>query len=145
VSHVEQEIQHSRKTDVGSAAAVGQAVAGEVAVDTEVKELFEKHGLGAVCVDVCEELGVTSLEDLQIVTLQHVDDFTTLKPVHKEKLKSLIERQKRTAGEGTLAGPEAVAGHGDRPQDSPKVVFVNMLLFAINIRATIYCSSHRAC
>jgi hypothetical protein len=145
VFHVEQEIQHSRKIDAGSAAAVGQAVAGEVAVDTEVKALFEKHGLGAVCVDVCEKLGVTSLEDLQIVTLQHVYDLTTLKPVHKEKLKSLIERPKRKAGEGTLAGPEAVTGHGDRPQDPPKVVVVNMLLFAVNIRATIYCSSHRAC
>jgi hypothetical protein len=145
VFHVEQEIQHSRKIDAGSAAAVGQAVAGEVAVDTEVKALFEQHGLGAVCVDVCEKLAVTSLKDIQIVTLQDVDDWLTLKPVHKAKLKSLIERQKRTAGEETLAGPEAVAGHGDRPQDPLKVVVVNMLLFAFNIRATLYCSSHRAC
>ena len=98
-----------------------------------------------MCVDVCEKLGVTSLKDLQIVTCQHVDDWLTLKPVQKVKLKSLIERQKRTAGEGTLAGPEAVAGHRDRPQDPPKVVAVNMLVFAFNIRATIYFSSHRAC
>jgi hypothetical protein len=95
-------------------APVGQAVAGEEAVDAEVKALFHQHGLGAVCVDVCGELGVTSLNDLQNhVTVQDVDELPKhvkdkLKPAQKSKLKALIGRQPPAAGEGKLAGSEAV-------------------------------------
>jgi hypothetical protein len=88
---------------------VGQEVAGEVTVDAEVKALFNQHGLGAVCVDVCGELGVTSLNDLQNhVTAQDVDNLPKhvkdkLKPAQKSKLKALIGRQPPAAEEGTLA------------------------------------------
>ncbi len=98
-------------------APVGQAVVGEEAVDAEVKALFSQHGLGAVCADVCGEVGVTSLNDLQNhVTAQDVDELPKhvkdkLKPAQKSKLKALIGRQSPAAGEGTLAGSEAVAGH----------------------------------
>jgi hypothetical protein len=62
-------------------------------VDAELKEVFEQHGLGTVCIDVCRELGVTCLYDLDNhVTAQDVDDLPksvkdTLKPEQKSKLK----------------------------------------------------------
>ena len=47
----------------------------EETVDARLKEVFEQHGLGAVCIDVCRELGVTCLYDLEThVTAQDVDD-----------------------------------------------------------------------
>ena len=75
------------------------AVAGEGAVNAEVQALFNQHGLGAECVDVCTELGVTSLNDLHLVTEQDVDELPKhvkdkLKPVKKAKLKALISEIK---------------------------------------------------
>jgi len=73
-------------------------------VDAGLKEVFEQHGLGAVCIDVCRELGVTCLYDLQNhVTAQDVDDLPKyvkdmLKPAQKSKLKALIGGQLPAAG-----------------------------------------------
>ncbi len=33
--------------------------------DAALKQVFEQHGLGALCIDVCRELGVTGLYDLE--------------------------------------------------------------------------------
>ena len=111
--------RHVASESLPAPAPVGQVVAGEEvkAVDAEVKALFSQHGLEAVCVDVCGELGVTSLNDLQNnVTAQDVDELPKhvkdkLKPAQKSKIKALIGRQPPEAGEGALTGSEAVAGH----------------------------------
>jgi hypothetical protein len=60
----------------------------EEMVVTGLKQVFEEHGLGAVYLDVCRELGVTCLYDLENhVTAQDVDD---LPKYVKDMLKILI-------------------------------------------------------
>jgi hypothetical protein len=83
-------------------------------VDAGLKEVFEQHGLGAVCLDVCRELGVTCLYDLENhVTAQDVDDLPkfvkdTQKPAQKSKLRALIGGQFSAAG-GRASAPALVA------------------------------------
>ena len=84
----------------------------EETVDAGVKQLFEEHGLGAVCIDVCRALGVTCLYDLEIATAQDVDDLPkyvkdTLKPAQRSKLKALIGGQLSAAG-GRASAPALV-------------------------------------
>ena len=76
----------------------------EETVDAGLKQVFEQLGLGAVCLDVCRELGVTCLYALENhVTEQNVDDLPNyvkdmLKPAQKSKLKALIGGQLPAAG-----------------------------------------------
>jgi hypothetical protein len=92
-----------RKRPVASAPLPATSEVEET-VDAGLKEVFEQHGLGAVCIDVCRELGVTCLSDLEKhVTAQDVDDLPkyvkdTLKPAQKSKLKALIGRQLPAVG-----------------------------------------------
>ncbi len=69
-------------------------------VDAGLKQVFEQCGLGAVCLDVCRELGVTCLYDLENhVTEQNVDDLPKyVKPAQRSKLKALIGGQLPAAG-----------------------------------------------
>ncbi len=67
-----------------------------------------------MCIDVCRELGVTCLGDLENhVTEQDVDDLPkyvkdTLRPAQRSKLKALIARQPPAAG-GRASAPALVA------------------------------------
>jgi len=64
-------------------------------LDTALKAMFDQSGLGAICADVCFELGVSCVKDLALVTEQdlkelpkHITD--NLKAVHKRKLSAMI-------------------------------------------------------
>jgi len=66
-----------------------------VLVDEALRALFEQHGLGDVCADVCRELGVSTIGDLAFTTPQDVDELPKyvmdrLKPVHRRKLAALL-------------------------------------------------------
>jgi len=93
--------------------------------DASLKALFSQHGLGALCVDVCRELGVNNVCDLAYVKPEDVDDLPNyVKSVHKRKLKDMMESQASLATQvpaSVHGGPPAEAGtsaastrHGDR-------------------------------
>jgi len=76
----------------------------EEAGDAALKALFVQRGLGAMCVDVCRELGVESVDDLSYVTLEHVDELPNylkdqLKGVRRNKLLALLGLKPRVGGQ----------------------------------------------
>jgi len=79
--------------------------------DAALKALFVQHGLGALCADLCRELGVDGVDDLTHVKPKDLDALPKyvkdkLKPVHKRKFKAMIASQ-----------PSVVA-----PQDQSRVL-----------------------
>ena len=54
-------------------AGAEKSAVAEEAGGAALKALFVQLGLGALCVDVCRELGVDSVDDRSIVTLENVD------------------------------------------------------------------------
>ncbi len=94
-------------------------------VDAGLQQVFEQCGLGAVCLDVCRELGVTCLYDLENhVTEQNVDDLPKyVKPAQKSKLKTLIAGQLPAAGgfkRQKLERPSCRPGRRKKTESRPR-------------------------
>ena len=105
-------------------AGVGQAAAGEEAVDLGLKSLFVQNGLDAVCADVCRGLGVECLDDLKLVTAQVLSDELPkyvkekLTPIQKQKLAVMIEGQRTVAG-GVAESTHVATIRESRPATAP--------------------------
>jgi hypothetical protein len=100
----------SGRVELPASADAGHTVTAKETVDAGLKQVFEQHGLGAMCIDVCREFGVTCLSDLENhVTAQDVDYLPKyvkdmLKPVQKSKLIALIKGHLPEAG-GRASAP----------------------------------------
>jgi len=82
--------------------------------------LFVQLGLGALCVDVCRELGVDSVDDLSFVTLENVDELPNdlkvqLKGARRTKLLALLGLQRPATGQQSTGG---TSGGATRHADS---------------------------
>ena len=56
-------------------AVAGTHSTGKTTFLTRLKELFEQRGLGAVCGDVCRELGVGCVDDLADVDKEMLEEL----------------------------------------------------------------------
>jgi len=84
-------------SDIPSALVVLE-LAAEKPVNAVLKALFEQHGLGALCVDVCQELGVVEVGDLSEIDKEMLDDLPKylkdqLKPLQKKRFLAMIASQ----------------------------------------------------
>ena len=91
----------------------------EESIETALKAAFQGIGLGAMCADVCSELGVECVDDLAHVREQDVDELPKyikdkLKPVHKRKLLALIASAAQTTDSGAQSSAQ-VEIFGSRP------------------------------
>jgi hypothetical protein len=59
-----------------------------------LKQVFGKHGLAEICEKVCDELGISTVDDLSWVGEGDVHALTWLKLVHRKKLSGLISEAK---------------------------------------------------
>jgi len=76
----------------------------EEAGDAALKAIFAQRNLGAMCVDVCRELGVDSVDDLSYVTLEQFDELPNylkdqLKGARRNKLLALLGLKPRVGGQ----------------------------------------------
>ena len=103
----------------GTAAFDSQMSASNVLVDEALRALFEQHGLGDVCADVCKELDMSTIGDLAFTTPQDVDDLPKyvmdrLKNVRRRKLAALLgsatAESLGEASRSTTSQPSDVAG-----------------------------------
>ena len=78
------------RPEVSSAPGAEQPPPTATPLDAALVTLFEQNGLGALCADVCLELGVNTCGDLALVAKE---DLNTLPKYVKDKLK-FVQRRK---------------------------------------------------
>ena len=84
--------QHANPAPVAAAAAgdVGGRGSEKADKESDLKEVFEKHGIADICERVCEELGAKLVSDLELIETEDVDGLTWLKPIERRVLLKLV-------------------------------------------------------
>ena len=106
-----------------SAPCAAQPPPAATSLDAALSSLFEQHGLGAICADVCKELGVDNCGDLGHVAQEDLNTLPKyvkdkIKPVHRRKLEQLIEIQQRAARAQPSAAGVGGGGGATTPAES---------------------------
>ena len=88
------------RPEVSSAPGAEQPPPTATPLDAALVTLFEQHGLGALCADVCLELGVNTCGDLALVAKEDLNTLPKyvqdkLKLVQRRKLEQLIDSQRQ--------------------------------------------------
>jgi len=79
-------------------APTSEKLASVEPVDAGLKALFEQHELGALCVHMCQALGVVKVGDLSEIDKEMLDDLPNylkdqLKPLQRKRLLAMIASQ----------------------------------------------------